>query len=76
MSAPLYEQAHNLNNFIHSWNPHPLPLGPAQRPSEHQGLFLATDDDVLIGRAENGGAAHTSLVQLSSITSGVARVAS
>eukprot|EP00798_Chlamydomonas_sp_ICE-L_P005257 gene5257-18489_t len=32
----------------------PFVLGPPQRSCNHQGLYLACNDDVLVGRAENG----------------------
>lgn len=50
MSAPLYEQGH----LKRSRNQAPLPLGLPYRPPEHQAMYLTCDDDVLLGRAENG----------------------
>lgn len=36
-----------------------LLFGPPSRPVDHQALFLDTDGDVLLGRAENGELAAT-----------------
>ena len=53
MSLPLHDQERLGNHSKRGAFDH-LPLGVSQRPAAHQGLFLDADDDVLVGRAENG----------------------
>lgn len=53
MSCPLYEEEH-LPHFPGARACAGLPLPPPTRAAEHQGLFLDTDGDRLVGRAENG----------------------
>ena len=54
MSKPVFEER-QLTNFSASptYNA-TLPLGPPSKPAKTQGLELATNADVLIGRAGNG----------------------
>ena len=54
MSTPLYEQE-RLGSYSQNGAYDDLPLGRPTRSCRHQGLFLTTDGDALIGRAENGG---------------------
>ena len=56
MSHTVYEEGH-LRNFLRPdtlVQQHALMLPPPYRPAAHQGLFLDTDGDGLLGRAENG----------------------
>ena len=53
MSLPLHDQERLGNHSKRGAFDH-LPLGTSQRPATHQGLFLSADEDVLVGRAENG----------------------
>jgi hypothetical protein len=63
MSSPLYEQSRHLNHLAapaaeEGQGPAtPWPLPPADKPASCQGLWLACDEDVLLGRADNGGPA-------------------
>ena len=50
---PLHEQQ-RLGNYSQRGAFDHLPLGAPRRQATHQGLFLDADDDVLVGRAENG----------------------
>ena len=56
MSHTVYEEGH-LRNFLRPdtiVQQHAPMLPPPYRPAAHQGLFLDTDGDGLLGRAENG----------------------
>ncbi len=53
MSMPLHQEDRLWN--IAGATPDAAPLfGSPSRAVEHQALFLDADDDVLLGRAENG----------------------
>ena len=60
MSHVLYEEEY-LGNFpkAETFSEVELPLPLPDQAAEHQGLFLSTDGDQLLGRAENGGLAFT-----------------
>ncbi|KAK9868483.1 hypothetical protein WJX84_003184 [Apatococcus fuscideae] len=53
MSMPLHQED-RLWNIAGAELDAPLLFGPPSRPVDHQALFLDTDGDVLLGRAENG----------------------
>jgi hypothetical protein len=55
MSAPLYEQSQHLSHSAVPAAGGPAwALPPARQPATCQALWLDTDDDVLLGRADNG----------------------
>jgi hypothetical protein len=67
MSVPVYEEE-RLGSFSAS-DPYPLckyPLGAPDEPSTCQGLYLDTDGDVLLGRANNGAPVSPPSCSLSS----------
>ena len=55
MSHVVYEEEY-LGNFprAETFTEEEVQLPLPDRAAEHQGLYLATDDDHLVGRAENG----------------------
>lgn len=55
MSVPVYEEE-RLGHFspLEKYRQDKYPLGAPWGPSTSQGLYLDTDGDVLLGRADNG----------------------
>ena len=54
MSTPVHEEQRLSHNSASPSYNAALPLRPPSSPAHSQGLRLSTNDDVLLGRADNG----------------------